>query len=123
MMTLLRLMMNLIKPNLAGLWIVKGDALCGMGNYNEAIEAYDEALKLNPKLVMAWNDKAWVLNSQGKYDEALKACDEALRVNPNLAVVWINKVMHSNHLARHLSLMQPTFAKAKELGYRADSSL
>jgi tetratricopeptide (TPR) repeat protein len=33
-----------------------------MGKYNEAIEAYDEALKLNPKLVMAWNDKAWVLN-------------------------------------------------------------
>ena len=42
--------------------------------YDEAIKAYDEAIKLDPNIADAWNNKGWsALNGQGKYDEAIKA--------------------------------------------------
>jgi tetratricopeptide (TPR) repeat protein len=38
-------------------WSDKGMILAGQGKYAEAIEAYDEAIKLNPNLVGVWNSE------------------------------------------------------------------
>ena len=54
------------------------------GKYDEAIKAYDEAIRLDPKYADAWNNKGTALNNQGKYDEAIKAYDEAIRLDPKL---------------------------------------
>ena len=61
------------------------------GKYDEAIKAYDEAIRLDPNLAEAWNNKGNALYSQGKYDEAIKAYDEAIRLDPNFADAWCNK--------------------------------
>ena len=66
-------------------WNNKGIALYSQGKYNEAIKAYDEAIKLDPKYAMAWNNKGLALNSQGKYNEAIKAYDEAIKLDPKYA--------------------------------------
>ena len=58
------------------------------GKYDEAIKAYDEAIRLDPNLAMAWSNKGNALTGQGKYDEAMKAYDEAIRLDPNLASAW-----------------------------------
>ena len=39
------------------------------GKYDEAIKAYDEAIKLDPQYAMAWYNKGNALDNQGKYDE------------------------------------------------------
>ena len=63
-------------------WTDKGVALSNQGNYNEAIKAFDEAIKLDPQNAKAWDYKGVALNALGKYDEAVKAFDEAIRLDP-----------------------------------------
>jgi len=79
------------QSNLAGEWNSKGAALYYQDDYDEAIKACDEAIRLDPNLASAWGIKGAALFSQGKYDEAIKACDEAIRLDPNLAAAWCSK--------------------------------
>jgi tetratricopeptide (TPR) repeat protein len=38
-------------------WNNKGDALLNQGKYDEAIQAYDKAIQLDPKFAAVWNNK------------------------------------------------------------------
>jgi len=71
--------------------IAEGNAFLGQGKYDEALQAYDNALQLDPRLADAWYDKGVVLNKQGKYDQAIAAYDEAIELNPEFAYAWCNK--------------------------------
>jgi len=77
--------------DLAKSWYDKGNALYRQGKYDEAVPAYDEAIRLDPNYIHAWNNKGLALNSQGKYDEAIQAYDEAIRLDPNYANAWNHK--------------------------------
>jgi len=86
-------------------WIEKSIALSYQGKYDEAIEAIDEAIRIDPNLARAWNVKGAILRNQGlalddpyisldgqdKYDEAMKCFDEAIRLDPNPTLAWIDK--------------------------------
>jgi tetratricopeptide (TPR) repeat protein len=78
-------------PNLALDWYNKGTALQDQGKFDEAVEAYDEAIRLDPKLALAWTNKGAALDAQGKLDKAVEAYDEAIRLDPNKANSWNNK--------------------------------
>ena len=60
----------------------KADALFALGRYDEAIQAYDEAIKLNPSDPLSWMGKADALFALGRYEEAAKAYDEAIKIDP-----------------------------------------
>ena len=60
----------IIAENIAGAWNNKGVALHNQGRYDEAIKAYDEAIRLDPEYANAWNNKGSA--DQGRYDEAIK---------------------------------------------------
>ena len=77
--------------DLARAWTCKGDALLNQGKFDEAIQACDEAIRLDPKYADAWANKGGGLYAQGKYDEAIQACDEAIRLDPKLAAAWNTK--------------------------------
>lgn len=64
-------------------WVSKGDALNRIGNFSEAIAAYDMALEIDPKYVNAWDGKGWSLNELGNYTQAIVYLDKALEVDPN----------------------------------------
>ena len=72
-------------------WDNKGLALYSHGEYDEAVKAYEEAIRLNPKDADAWIGKGSALGKQGKYDEVIKAYEEAIRLDPKLAMAWYNK--------------------------------
>ena len=50
----------------------EGDTLYTQGKYQEAVQSYDKALKIDPTDVYALNGKGAVLNTQGKYQEAIE---------------------------------------------------
>jgi len=69
-----------------------------MGNYAEALRAYERALQLNSRLATAWHNKALVLNRLGYYEEALKAA--GIEADPTL-IVETSLVAGGGVLARH----------------------
>ena len=81
-------------------WYNKGAALSIQGKYDEAIKAYDEAIRLDPNFAMSWNNKGLALIDQGKLNESVEANDEAIKLDPNLvAMPGSIKAMLSIHRA------------------------
>ena len=63
-------------------WNNKGFALASLGQYEEALKAYDKAIELKPDFSVAWNNKAFSFSSLGRYEEALNAYDKAIELKP-----------------------------------------
>lgn len=64
-------------------WVSKGDALNRMGNFSQAITAYDTALKIDPNYVNALDGEGWSLNELGNYTQAIVYLDKALKIDSN----------------------------------------
>ena len=62
-----------------------------MGNFSEAITAYDKALEIDPKDKEAWVNKGAALNRMGNFSEAITAYDKALKIDPNYVNAWDGK--------------------------------
>lgn len=87
-----------IGTNLAISSFNQGNALYNLHKYDDAVKAYDEAIKLDPNLAIAWSNKGNALNNLGKHEDAIEAYNEAIRIDPsleiaksNLAIAWSNK--------------------------------
>lgn len=78
-----------------------GLALTGSGNNIDAIQAFEEAILLEPHYFEAWNGKADALNREKKYQDALAACDQALAINPEYVQGWINRGYILYNLGRY----------------------
>ena len=90
----------------AKVWYDKGYTLYNMGKYEEAIQAYDKAIEIDPRYADAWNNKGAVLENMGKYDEAIQACDKAIEINPQFADAWNNKGFALENMGRYDEAMQ-----------------
>jgi tetratricopeptide (TPR) repeat protein len=79
-------------------WCNKGIAFCQQGKYDEALQAFNESIRLDPNYAAAWNNKGNALLNKGvtllfqyKDDEAIKAYDEVIKSYPQLADAWNDK--------------------------------
>ena len=69
----------------------EGNDLLSHGKYNEAINAYEKAVEINPHYYPAWVDMGNALDEIGKHDEAVQAYNEAIEINPHCDAAWENK--------------------------------
>ena len=69
----------------------QGDVLYNQQRYEEALEAYEQAIRLDPNNAKAYTGKGNVLYNLERYDEALEAYDQAIRLDPNDASAYIGK--------------------------------
>jgi tetratricopeptide (TPR) repeat protein len=69
----------------------EGLALYYKNKYDDAIEAYDEAIRIDPNYVDSWTNKGNALLMQENYVDALKAYDKAISLDPNDFEAWNNK--------------------------------
>jgi tetratricopeptide (TPR) repeat protein len=73
------------RKNPENTWINKGAALDKQGKFDEAHQAFEKAIELNPKSALAWSNKGLMLFKLNKNGEALLAVDNATELDPNLA--------------------------------------
>jgi len=56
----------------------KGHEMYENGSYQEAVEAYDEGLKMNPQNASAWHYRGMALASMGRGVEANRSLEKAI---------------------------------------------
>jgi tetratricopeptide (TPR) repeat protein len=70
---------------------LKGVPLAQSGQMQEALEAFDGAIELDPSLASSWYNKGYVLTAEGLYKEALEAFEKAIEINPTFFHAWNGK--------------------------------
>jgi Flp pilus assembly protein TadD len=98
-------------------WVNKGDALGESGKYDEALQAFNEAIRLDPQNADAWNDKGYALELLNKTTEAdvayakanelyLQAFDMAIKLDSKNSSAWHNKGVVLVELGRYNEAIQ-----------------
>ena len=77
-------------PTSINLYNIIGAANNGLGELDEAIEAYTKAISIKPDYAEAYNNMGLVLQEQGKLNEAIEAYKKALSIKPNFAEAFNN---------------------------------
>lgn len=82
-------------------WREKGDTLLNQHRYEEAIVAYDQAIRLDPSNAAIYCNKGNALYGLKCYQEAIAAYDQALRLDPNDVLAYRNKGTALKQLGRY----------------------
>jgi serine/threonine protein kinase len=82
-------------------WLKERNAFRGRKLYQEALEAYEQASRLDPTNAVAHNNKGAALDDLKRYEDALKAYEEAIRLDPNNATAYSNKGVILSNLGRY----------------------
>lgn len=69
----------------------KGMILLSMGRYEEALQAFNQALRRNPDYAEGWNCKGIILMQMDRCREAIRCFDRAIALRPSFAAAWNNK--------------------------------
>ena len=72
-------------PNSSVLYNIKGTAQRGLGNLDEAINAYKKAIEIKPDYADTYNNIGIVLKDLGKLEEAIAMYKTALKIKPDYA--------------------------------------
>ena len=67
----------------ARLFYVLANAYVAKGHYDQAVEDFGEAIRLDPTLGWAYNNRCWTYGLLGRAEEALPDCDRALSLMPD----------------------------------------
>jgi tetratricopeptide (TPR) repeat protein len=78
----------------------KGQVLKALNRYEEAVEALQRAVELDPNMAWAQAELADVLRMQGHYEEALSASQRALELEPDNVLALRSKSDTSRMLGR-----------------------
>jgi serine/threonine protein kinase len=79
----------------------EGDQYLRQQHYSQALQAYEEALRMDSLNFYAWNGKGTALYNQGNYRKALDAYQRATGIDPNNAIAWVSAGLTLNRLLRH----------------------
>jgi len=85
-----------------------------VGDYEEAINLFDDALKLDPSNYEILNQKGVILDKMDKYEEALKIYDQAIKLNPTQTKAYYNKGLLLKDLKKLDEAME-SFDKVTEI--------
>jgi tetratricopeptide (TPR) repeat protein len=76
-------------PKDADAWFYLGLAYRNSRQYDKAIEAYQEAIRVNPEYSVAWLTLGDIYHlNYSQYDKAIDACQEAIYIDPEHADAW-----------------------------------
>lgn len=111
--------------NVAGLYVLRGNAQYGLGRLEEAAESYATACVLNPMDVGARTNYASALYSLGNYLEAVNACEAALYADDTFVPAYLNAAHcymamgHADYAVHHLQRAMEVAPAAVEVAMTA----
>ena len=69
----------------------RGNIQLLLGQMDMAIEAYSEAIKLNPRHDSAYNNRGTAYSSKGEHDKAIEDYTKSIEIKPKGAVAYYNR--------------------------------
>jgi tetratricopeptide (TPR) repeat protein len=72
-------------------WLEKGFALGNINSptkHQDALNAFEKALSIDPTLITAWIYKGLALANLGRHHDSLDAFEKALSIDPKLSMAW-----------------------------------
>jgi superkiller protein 3 len=79
------------EENTSAYWTAQGDELNAQYKFDDAIQAYDQALEINASHIAALVGKGEALWNVGRYNESLKSFDEVINLSPYYVRAWVGK--------------------------------
>jgi len=76
--------------NNPGLLTQLGKSYFGLGQYSQAIQAYEKVLSLNPRDVDIYNDLGLALHYTGRSTEAIRKLRRGTEVDPTYQRIWLS---------------------------------
>jgi tetratricopeptide (TPR) repeat protein len=89
------------------------------GRYDQALQAFDQALKLKPNDPALITYKATVYYAKGNNAQAMQLCEQALKLNPNFGRAYYQRGMIYQGQEKYHQALED-LKKAKNLGYGID---
>ncbi|OGR29048.1 MAG: hypothetical protein A2139_03875 [Desulfobacca sp. RBG_16_60_12] len=89
------------------------------GRYDQALQAFDQALKLKSNDPALITFKATVYYARGNNAQAMQLCEQALKLNPSFARAYYQRGMIYQAQEKYREAL-PDLKKAKTLGYGID---
>lgn len=82
-------------------WQKKGQVLLNQNRFEEALQAFDQSIQMNPQSAENWNDKGVVQIAAYNFEDALKCFEVAIALEPSFATAWNNKAQILYALGRY----------------------
>ena len=89
------------------------------GRYDQALQAFDQALKLKPNDPALISYKATVYYAKGNNAQALQLCEQIIQQNPNFGRAYYQRAMILEKQEKYDQAVAD-LQKAKSLGYGID---
>ena len=89
------------------------------GRYDQALQAFDQALKLKPNDPALITFKGIVYYARGQNDRAMKEFEVAIKLNPSFARAYYQRGMIYQSQEKYQPALED-IQKAKNLGYGVD---
>jgi|GEM_PF-3769407 len=80
-----------INPDLEDSWFHQGEILYKQKEYQKAIDAYKQVLKIQPKNIKALYNMGLCYESLEEYGEAVRMYDETVQIEPDFEAAWFNR--------------------------------
>jgi protein-L-isoaspartate(D-aspartate) O-methyltransferase len=95
-------------------WLDEGRTFYRLQKFEEALAAFEQAIRLDPNYIEAHQEKGMTLHNLKRYEEALEALEQVIRLDPNRVHPYLTKGNALNALKRYKEALT-TFEQAIHL--------
>ena len=94
------------KSGLAEMFSDRGNAYFRKGDYDRAIQDYDQAIQLKPDSAQVFNNRGNALTHMSRFDRAIADYDQATRLRPDYAMAFNNRGIVYDHKGEYNRAIQ-----------------
>ncbi len=89
-----------IDPKFVAAYINRGVVYYDQGQYQRAIQDYDQVIRLDPGVSVAYSNRGAAYNALGRQQRAIEDYNQAIRLDPDNAVAYNNRGIMYNAMGK-----------------------